>query len=230
MEPLVLCIIQARYSSKRLPGKVLKKIYGTELLKRVYNQVKKSKKIKKIIIATSNSNNDKKIVFFCKKNNFDFFCGPLNNVFKRFYLIIKKESCKSFVRVSADSPFIDPKIIDKAINLSNYKKYDIVTNVFPRTFPKGFSVEVIKSKILKKFLYKIKNRDDQEHLTKYFYKNYNKFKIYNIFNKSNLAEINLSIDTDNDLIIAKKIIKVCKKNNFTVNDIVKEYKKIIYDK
>lgn len=226
----MLCIIQARYSSKRLPGKVLKKIYGTELLKRVYNQVKKSKKIKKIIIATSNSNNDKKIVFFCKKNNFDFFCGPLNNVFKRFYLIIKKESCKSFVRVSADSPFIDPKIIDKAINLSNYKKYDIVTNVFPRTFPKGFSVEVIKSKILKKFLYKIKNRDDQEHLTKYFYKNYNKFKIYNIFNKSNLAEINLSIDTDNDLIIAKKIIKVCKKNNFTVNDIVKEYKKIIYDK
>ena len=67
-------------------------------------------------------------------------------------------------------------------------------------------------------------------MTKYFYKNYNKFKIYNIFNKSNLAEINLSIDTDNYLIIAKKIIKVCKKNNFTVNDIVKEYKKIIYDK
>ena len=226
----MLCIIQARYSSKRLPGKVLKKIYNTELLKRVYNQVKKSKKIKKIIIATSNSNIDKKIVFFCKKNKFDFFCGPLNNVLKRFNLIIKKESYDSFVRISADSPFIDPKIIDKAINLFNNKKYDIVTNVFPRTFPKGFSVEVIKSKILKKFFFRIKNIDDQEHITKFFYRNYNKFKIYNIFNRSNLAEINLSIDTNNDLIMAKKIIKMCKKNNFDLKDIVKAYKKIIYDK
>ena len=63
----MLCIIQARFSSKRLYGKVLKKISGTTILERVYNQVKKSKKIKKIIIATSEHKLDKKIINFCKK-------------------------------------------------------------------------------------------------------------------------------------------------------------------
>ena len=59
---------------------------------------------------------------------------------------------KYFVRVSGDSPMIDPKLIDKAIKISKKTKgHDIITNVFPRTFPKGQSVEVIKTFTLKKF-------------------------------------------------------------------------------
>ena len=144
----MLCIIQARCSSKRLPGKVLKKISGLSILERVFNQVKKSKKIKRIIIATSNHKTDKKIIKFCKIKNINCFVGPLNDVFKRFYLIAKNQNYKSFVRVSADSPFVDPKLIDRAVTIYNKKNYDIVTNIFPRTFPKGFSVEVIRSKII----------------------------------------------------------------------------------
>ena len=117
----MFCIIQARYSSKRLPGKVLKKIGGITILERVYNQVKKSKKITKIIIATSKHPTDKNIVKFCNEKKISYFCGPLNNVYKRFYLIIKNQNCKSFVRISADSPFIDPKLIDKGINLFKKK-------------------------------------------------------------------------------------------------------------
>ena len=44
---------------------------------------------------------------------------------------------KYFVRVSGDSPLIDPKIIDKAVKISKrHKEYDIVTNVFPERFQK----------------------------------------------------------------------------------------------
>lgn len=85
--------------------------------------------------------------------------GPLNNVFKRFYSIIIHESCKSFVRISADSPLMDPSLIDRAVSLFKKNRYDIVTNVFPRTFPKGFSVEVINSKIILDFLLKIKKKN-----------------------------------------------------------------------
>ena len=154
----MLCIIQARYSSKRLPGKVLKKILGATVLKRVVDQVKKSKKISKIIIATSNHKTDKKIINFCKKNKIQCISGPLNNVFKRFYSIIVQQHCKSFVRISADSPLIDPSLIDRAVTIFNKKRYDIVTNVFPRTFPKGFSVEVVNSKLILEFLSKIKKK------------------------------------------------------------------------
>ena len=226
----MLCIIQARYSSNRLPGKVLKKIFGITVLKRVINQVKKSKKISKIIVATSKHSTDKKIINFCYKNKIHCISGPLNNVFKRFYSIIVHEDCKSFVRISADSPLLDCSLIDKAITLFNRKRYDIVTNVFPRTFPKGFSVEVVNSKLILKFLSKIKKKKHQEHLTSFFYDNYKKFKIKNFYNRINYSSINLSIDNLNDFARVKNIIKFCKNKNSSLSNTLLVYKKLFDEK
>jgi len=226
----VLCIIQARYSSKRLPGKVLKKILGTTVLKRVVDQVKKSKKISKIIVATSKHKTDKKIINFCNKNKIHCMSGTLNNVFNRFHSIIVHEDCKSFVRISADSPLIDPSIIDKAVVLFNKKKYDIVTNVFPRTFPKGFSVEVVNSKLILDFLLKIKKKKHQEHLTSFFYDNYKNFKIKNFYNKINNSNINLSIDSFAEFIKVKSILNFCKNKNYSLDYILLIYKKLFNEK
>jgi spore coat polysaccharide biosynthesis protein SpsF (cytidylyltransferase family) len=226
----VLCIIQARYSSKRLPGKVLKKILGTTVLERVVNQVKKSKKISKIIIATSKHKTDKKIIDFCNKNKIHYIAGPLNNVFKRFYSIIIREHYKSFVRISADSPLIDPSIIDRAVTLFNKNRHDIVTNVFHRTFPKGFSVEVVNSKLILDFLIKIKKKKHQEHLTSFFYENYKNFKIKKFYNKINNSNINLSIDSFADFIRVKSILKFCKNKNYSLDYILLIYKKLFNEK
>jgi spore coat polysaccharide biosynthesis protein SpsF len=226
----VLCIIQARYSSNRLPGKVLKKIFGITVLKRVINQVRKSKKISKIIVATSKHSTDKKIINFCKKDKIHCISGPLNNVFKRFYSIIVHEDCKSFVRISADSPLLDCSLIDKAITLFNSKRYDIVTNVFPRTFPKGFSVEVINSKIILDFLIRVKKKKHQEHLTSFFYDNYKKFKIKNFYNRINYSSINLSIDNLSDFTRVKNIIKFCKNKNSSLSNALLVYKKLCNEK
>jgi spore coat polysaccharide biosynthesis protein SpsF (cytidylyltransferase family) len=226
----VLCIIQARYSSNRLPGKVLKKIFGITVLKRVINQVKKTKKISKIIVATSKHSTDKKIINFCNKNKIHCISGPLNNVFKRFYSIIVHEDCKSFVRISADSPLIDPSLIDKAVTLFKKNRYDIVTNVFPRTFPKGFSVEVVNSKLILDFLSKIKKKRHQEHLTSFFYDNFKNFKIKNFYNKINISNINFSIDSFADFIRAKNILKFCKNKNYSLDYILLIYKKLLNEK
>ena len=226
----MLCIVQARYSSKRFRGKVLKKILGITVLKRVIDQVKKSKKIEKIIVATSNHQTDKKIINFCNKNKIYCISGPLNNVFKRFYLIIIKENCKSFTRISADSPLLDPSLIDRAVTLFNKNQYDIVTNVFPRTFPKGFSVEVINSKIISDFALKIRKRRHQEHLTSFFYENNKKFKIKNFSNKINYSNINLSIDNLSDFIRVKNIIKFCKSKNYGLDYTLLIYKKLFNEK
>ncbi len=226
----MLCIIQARYSSNRLPGKVLKKIFGITVLKRVINQVKKSKKISKIIVATSKHSTDKKIINFCNKNKIHCISGPLNNVFKRFYSIIVHEDCKSFVRISADSPLIDPSLIDKAVTLFKKNRYDIVTNVFPRTFPKGFSVEVVNSKLILDFLSNIKKKRHQEHLTSFFYDNFKNFKIKNFYNKINISNINFSIDSFADFIRAKNILKFCKNKNYSLDYILLIYKKLLNEK
>ena len=121
----MIAIIQARMSSKRLPGKVLKKINGKPMLMRVVENIKRSKKIKKIYIATSGSPKDNKIVIFCKKNKLNFFKGELNNVSLRFKTFLEKKGSayKEFIRINGDSPFIDPKLIDKFANIFKKKSH-----------------------------------------------------------------------------------------------------------
>jgi len=202
----MICIIQARMSSKRLPGKTLIKINGKTVLERVINNIKLSKKIKKIIVATSTKNSDKAIIKICKKNNILFTTGPLENVALRFIITLKKFPCKSFLRITGDSPLINHKILDKMISLSKNKKFDILTNTFPRTFPKGLSVEIINTSTFKKY-YKEFNKIEKEHITSFFYNNFKRFIIKNYKSKKNLSNINLSVDTKKDLINISRIIK-----------------------
>ena len=86
----VICIIEARMSSTRFPGKVLKKIQGKRLLEILISRLKLSQKISKSIIATSNKKIDQKIINFCKTKKISFFRGSEKNVLKRVYDAAKK--------------------------------------------------------------------------------------------------------------------------------------------
>ena len=106
-------IIFARSSSKRLPNKVLKKICTIPLLKLIVSRVKKSSLKYQIIINTSSHKSDDKIIKFCKNENIKYFRGDLENVFDRTIKCCKKFKLKAFVRINADRPYLDYKLIDK---------------------------------------------------------------------------------------------------------------------
>ena len=203
----MLAIIQARTSSIRFPKKVLTRIYGKTIIEHVVLKIKKSKKIKTLIVATSVKKSDDMLVDHLKKNKIKYFRGSLENVALRLLQVALKYKQKYFIRISGDSPLIDYKIINRSINLlKKIKNVDIVTNVFPRTFPSGQSVEIINVNSLKKNLKKM-SKFDLEHVTSYFYKNNQIFLIKNFSTKLN-CNIKLSIDTKQDLkVILKKIKK-----------------------
>ncbi len=202
----IAILIQARYNSKRLPGKVCLKILDKELLLHVYNNCKKSC-LKRIYVITSKNKSDKPIIDLCKKNKIKYFKGSLTNVYLRYLQAIKKFKLDGFVRITGDSPLINYKIIDKAIKKFSKKKPDIITNVLPRSFPIGQSVEVIDSKIFINNYKNILKKDEKEHITKYFYKNKKDFKIINLKNKRNESKKNLSINTKKDFFKIENIIK-----------------------
>tara|TARA_A100001011_G_scaffold330938_1_gene357069 strand:+ start:23 stop:631 length:609 start_codon:yes stop_codon:yes gene_type:complete len=202
----LIVIIQARIGSKRLKNKVLTNINQKPLIWYVINQVKKSKNVKKIVIAIPKKNSDNKLYQYLK-DNYNVYRGDEVNVAKRMMFAAKKYKAKFFVRISADSPLINPKLIDQFIKVKKENKnYDIITNVFPRTFASGQSIEIIKTQILEKNI-KFMKKNDLEHVTSFFYKNYKNFKIKNIFNKSKKRMIKNSIDTKNDLSKLKHLIK-----------------------
>lgn len=210
----MIVFIQARSNSKRFDKKVLKIIYGLPLIIHVVNNVKKSKSVKDIIVATSKNSLDNNLIKLLKNFKIRFFRGELENVVLRFVRLAMKIKCKYFMRISGDSPLIDNKIIDYAIKIhKKNKNFDIITNVFPRTFPKGQSVEIIKVQILKDYIKKM-SKSDLEHVTRYFYKNSSKFKIKNFKSKNKKKVMKLSVDTISDFIKIKKKMNRRKFLNF----------------
>jgi len=195
----MICFVQARMNSKRLPGKTMKIIKNKPVLFYVLSRLKKSKFLKKIVVLTSTKKTDNIIVKYCEDNNVQVFRGELNNVAKRFVKAIKYFKINSFVRITGDSPNIDPNLVDRLIFKFKKNNYDIVTNCKKKTFPKGQSIEVLNSKVFLKAFKILKRKKYLEHITNFFYDNEKKFKIYSFSNKIFYRKKNLSIDNHYDL-------------------------------
>jgi spore coat polysaccharide biosynthesis protein SpsF (cytidylyltransferase family) len=139
--------IQARTSSSRFPGKVLELISGKPVIEWVINNCQLSGF--EVFVLTSNHPSDNELVSFLVQENINYYRGDLNNVLSRFLNFMETNSIDKIIRISADSPLIHSGIIKKVAEDSrSFPEYDLITNVYPRTYPKGQSVEVISKQSL----------------------------------------------------------------------------------
>ena len=204
----MLAIIQARMSSSRLPGKMMMHLAGRPMLAWVCDRVRQASAVSKVLVATSTTSPDDSIEEYCNLNNLAIYRGSLDDVAGRYLAAVEAEDVPAFIRISGDSPLIDPNIIDTGINLFNGGAYDLVTNVQKRTFPKGQSVEVIATSAFKRLCKKTFSAVDREHVTKSFYADDSEFKIKNFRANCNASDIQLSVDTMQDFRMIESIISL----------------------
>jgi len=113
----IIAIIQARTGSERLKGKVLKKLGNHNLLYYVITRCKKSNLLQDVIVATSSKKEDDAIEDFALSMGVNVFRGSEKDVLQRYVDAAKQYHADPIVRITADCPLIDPKIIDDLINL-----------------------------------------------------------------------------------------------------------------
>lgn len=222
----MLVIIQSRYNSSRLPGKALIRLREKEILAMCAHRVASANLVNDVIVATSDEKTDQPIVDFCKHEGLKIHLGPLNDVGARLLTAAKSKNSRVFVRICGDSPFIDPQIIDTAIALFASSDFDLVTNVFPRSFPKGQSVEVIKTRILEKVCEQRRSNEEIEHATSFIYNHPNDFKICSFTSGEDSKNSRQCIDDKNDLAIAQKISSDMDPLKFGWQEIEKLWKKV----
>ena len=220
-----LLIVQARQNSTRFPNKVLQKIHGIPLIIFLLKKLNMCKKVDQIVTAIPKNKKNKDLKKILQKNNFQYFEESEKNVLQRFYLCAKKFNGKNIIRITADCPLSDPKMIDKFIEIFKYKNVDYLSNGNPPTFPDGFDVEIFKFSALEKSYLKSKNLYEKEHVTPFIKKN-DFFSKYNVINKTDFSNLRLTVDYVEDLAVVKKIVSQIKgKVDYSLEDVVEIIKK-----
>jgi spore coat polysaccharide biosynthesis protein SpsF len=223
MKHQVIGIIQARMGSTRLPGKTLTDILGKPLLQHVIERVQHSEIINKIVVATTNKRDDDAIIELCHRINIESYRGRESDVLDRFYQCAKNFKANMIIRVTADDPFKDPEIIDKAITeLISDKSLHYVSNTIEPTYPEGIDIEAFTFNALEKAWRDATTQSDREHVTPYIWRHPKIFKLKNIKNVVDISDLRWTLDTLEDLKFTLEVYRRLYKPDrlFLMNDIL----------
>lgn len=205
--PAVRAIVQARMSSERFPGKVLAPFQGRPILAHVLDRLARVL-ASATVIATSTDASDDPVEAYGRALGVPVFRGPLDNVVRRFQLCVEAYPCEWFFRVCADSPLLDPALVSRLLEQAA-PQVDLVTNTFPRTFAKGLSLELIRTRTFAGLDDGRLSIDEREHITKVYYDNPGQFRIVNVICQEPAdPDASLAIDTIQDLLTLEQTVRV----------------------
>ena len=192
-------IIQARMTSRRLPGKVLADVQGRPMMQYLLERVERCTELEGVVVATSTDPSDDPIESFCAERGVDCFRGSLENVAARFYQAAQRHGLDAFVRLCGDSPLLDPTLIDQAVATYRSGGADLVSTVVARSFPPGQSVEVVSMSVFGEAIGRMNRSDHLEHVTSYFYTHAGEYSIKAIRGDHDGSDVDFAIDTLRDL-------------------------------
>ena len=210
--------------SERLPGKVLLDIEGQSMLERVVRRVQQSQLVSKVVVATSTNPADQAIAEAAKMLGVGVCRGNEDDVLDRFHDAADSYEADVIVRVSADSPFVDPAVIDQAIEsyLSAQPPVDYASNKLSPTFPLGLDVEVFSREALERTWRETTESFQRAHVTFYMYENPSRFRLLPVTNERNLHSMRWTVDNPEDLEFARQVFKRLEgRNEFSWLDVVK---------
>ena len=215
-------ILQARVSSTRLPGKVLKPIIGKAMLAHQIARVQRAKLVDKIIIATSEDRSDDAIAQLCEHLSIPCFRGNLLDVLDRFYQASLAFPSDAIVRLTGDCPLIDSEIIDEVIDTHLNGSNNYTSNFEPASFPDGLDVEVFNSSVLKTTWTNAKKPSEREHVTLFIRNHPELFSCGSVQHDTDLSNLRWTVDEKEDFIFVEQIYQALYGTNpaFTFNDIL----------
>lgn len=198
MNKKFIILIQCRYDSSRLAGKILKELgNGITILQHIIDRL--STVGDNFKVATSNRLEDKPIHDFCLKNKIDFHIGSFENIAQRLY--DASDGYEYIVRVTGDDAFVDLEMFRKTIDYAINNKADYVCQ---NDFIRGCDCDVFKRSELKRMLETYQG-DVLEHI-EHFVNSKASIKVPLELTTSK-TNISLTIDTQKDLDLARIVFR-----------------------
>ncbi|MBI4343014.1 MAG: NTP transferase domain-containing protein [Candidatus Omnitrophica bacterium] len=197
---MIRAFIQARMSSSRFPGKALAPLAGRPLIEHVIARAAAAMPAEQIVVATSTDPADDALAEHVRRLGIAVFRGSLGNLVERFQGCLGAHPCDWFFRICADSPFLDETLFARMMAYADDSEADLVTNLFPRTFPHGQSLEMVRAETFAALDSSQLSAEEQEHATRVFYAHPEAFQIVNLEPSEPVSlDVRLAVDTPEDI-------------------------------
>lgn len=218
-----VAMIQARMGSTRMPGKVLTLSAGKTFLEHTVDRLRYAKTLGSIVILTSTLPQDEPIADLAEVIGVPVFRGSESDVLDRYYKAAQQFGVDHIVRITADCPLIDPRIVDEVVGFAvrHYGEFDLVTNRYPLTFPDGMDVDAVPFASLERAAREAKTPAQREHVIPWFWETGQRF--HNVESSRNLFRSHRwTVDYPEDAALVKAIFEALDRRGepFSMQDIL----------
>ena len=207
MDRKVTAIIQARMTSTRLPGKVMKQVLGKPLLGYLIERLGQAVHVENIVLATTTNTADDRIAGLGRASGIGVFRGSENNVLDRVYGAAVRFGALHIMRITADCPLIDPDFIDRLIELYFGEAFDYACNCDPPTLPDGLDAEIFTFDALECAHKNAVLPSEREHVTPYMRTNPELFRIGTWTHSQDISHLRWTVDEPEDFAFVKQVIE-----------------------
>lgn len=216
--------IQARMTSTRLPGKILKPVNGRPLLSYMIERLRRIDSAQEIILCTTTNDTDDILVEFAKDEGILCYRGSEDDVMSRVLEAAQKFNVDTIVETTSDCPLIDPDICQQVIAHYHQEGVDYASNIYKRCYPIGMDVQVFKTDILADAFSKTDDPSEREHVSLYIYRHPETYKLGWIESPESQYDphLRLTLDTAEDYEVIKFIFERLYPQNkeFTLSDVL----------
>lgn len=219
---MTVAVLQARMSSSRLPGKVMRPILGQPMIALQIERVRRSRRLAEVVVATSIDPSDDPLAAFLPTIGVRVVRGPLDDVLGRFIAVIDTLGLTGdLVRLTADCPLADPEVIDACIDLLKQGGFDYASNGRRRTYPRGLDVEVFRIEALQQAARETNAPYDREHVTPWLYRPGAPFSQGELVQDVDESPLRWTVDLPGDFEFVRRVYETLYPANptFTSDDI-----------
>lgn len=200
-----IVIIQARMGSSRLPGKILKRLGGADVLTYVVERSRKISGVSDVIVATSVLPQDDQVEDWCKRKGVPVFRGSEEDVLARYAEAAKEHSPDYVIRVTADCPFVDYQLASEMVEKMSKSQTDFMK--IDGHLPRGLAVELLSYQALNYIDEHGKEPRHREHVTYYGYEFQDEFTWTSIKASEEIQqpELRITLDTEEDYELIQRV-------------------------
>lgn len=219
---MILAVLQARMSSTRLPGKVLRPILGTPMIFLQIERVMRCRRIDRLVVATSRDPSDDALADECATRKIAIYRGCLTDVLKRFANVVKEYRPKAVVRLTADCPLADWNVIDLAVQTYLDGNYQYVSNAVPQLFPQGLDAEVVDPAVLLTADDEANLPSEREHVTVFVRNHPGRFRSADVPAPKPFPALRWTVDEPEDFELVRRVYEALYPSNpaFLTEDIL----------